>query len=55
MYTTNEIIQKEKIGKTTYIVKSFFAFKNPQEITDKLKKVIEEQIVKAPLKDDIEA
>ena len=55
MYTTNEIIQKEKIGKTTYIVKSFFISNNPQEITNRLKKVIENQIVKAPLKDEEEA
>lgn len=51
MQTSNGIIQKKEIDKTTYIVKTFFNGDNSGSISKKMKTVIENKIVKAPLKD----
>lgn len=52
MQTANTIIQKKKIDKTTYIVKTFFNGDNSGSVTQKMKTIIENKIVKAPLKDE---
>lgn len=50
MQTANTIIQKKKIDKTTYIVKTFFNGDNSGSVSQKMKAIIENKIVKAPLK-----
>lgn len=52
MQNSNNINQIKTIGKITYIVKTIFNGDNSGSVTDKLKTVIENKIVKAPLKDE---
>lgn len=52
MQNSNNINQIKTIGKITYIVKTIFNEDNSGSVTEKLKTIIENKIVKAPLKDE---
>ena len=52
MQGTNDVKQIKTIGKITYIVKTVFNEDNSGSVTEKLKTIIENKIVKAPLKDE---
>lgn len=52
MQNSNNINQIKTIGKITYIVKTVFNEDNSGSVTEKLKTIIENKIVKAPLKDE---
>lgn len=52
MQNLNNINQIKTIGKITYIVKTVFNEDNSGSVTEKLKNIIENKIVKAPLKDE---
>ncbi|MCM1059862.1 MAG: hypothetical protein NC452_06175 [Eubacterium sp.] len=52
MEKSKEFVKTQTIGKTTYIITSLFNGDNSGTITQKLKRTIEEKIVKSPLKDD---
>lgn len=52
MQTSESITSKKTIGNVTYTVKSTFNGDNSGTISEKIKRVIEEKIVKAPLKSE---
>lgn len=52
MQGTNDVKQIKTIGKITYIVKTVFNEDDSGNVTEKLKTIIENKIVKAPLKDE---
>lgn len=52
MQNAKAIIQKKEIDKTTYIVKTFFNGDNSGSVSQKMKTIIENKIIKAPLKDE---